>query len=103
MRWADKLLLRMRSLFQRPQLERELDDELRFHLGQQIEENIAAGMNSEAAQVAARRTIGGFFQIKEGCRDMRRVKLLPNLLPDLRYTAPVLPGSPRVTPVAAKS
>src|SRR2546430_15877044 len=97
MRWADKLLLRMRSLFQRPQLERELDDELRFHLGQQIEENIAAGMNSEAAQVAARRTIGGFFQIKEGCWGIRRGNLLHNLLQELPHSAPLLGRSTRFT------
>jgi hypothetical protein len=47
MRWADKLMLRLRSLLCRPQVEHELDAELRFHIEQQIEENLAAGMSAK--------------------------------------------------------
>ena len=36
MRWADKLVLRLRSVFRCRRIDRELDDELRFHLDQQI-------------------------------------------------------------------
>jgi hypothetical protein len=40
-------------------VEQELDDELRFHLQQQTEENLAAGMTLEdAALVRARRLAG---------------------------------------------
>ena len=39
MRWLAKLSLRLRSLLRKPALDRELDDELRFHLDRQIEEN----------------------------------------------------------------
>ena len=35
------LRLRLRSLFRRTRVERELDKELAFHLAQQVEENIA--------------------------------------------------------------
>ena len=35
---------RLRSLFRRTAVERELDDEMRFHVERQIEENIARGM-----------------------------------------------------------
>ena len=73
MRRLDKLLLRLRSLFRRPEIEDELDHELRFHVAQQIEENLSAGMRPEEARYAARRSIGGLAQIKEKCRDMRRV------------------------------
>ena len=55
MRWADKILLRWRSLFRPRRVEQELDDELQFHLQQQIEENLAAGMKLEDARYAARR------------------------------------------------
>ena len=64
MRWLDKLLLRLRSLFRRGSVEQELDAELRFHFEQQIEQNLAAGMNAEEARYAARRTIGRMAQIK---------------------------------------
>ena len=35
-RWADKLLLRLRALFRHESVEQELDAELRFHFEQQI-------------------------------------------------------------------
>jgi len=41
---VDKVMLRWRSLFRRRDVEQELNNELRFHFEQQIEENLAAGM-----------------------------------------------------------
>jgi hypothetical protein len=38
-----------RGLFFRDRLERELDDELRFHLEKQVEENLRAGMSEAEA------------------------------------------------------
>src|SRR5207237_224975 len=73
MRWLDKLLLRLKSLLRREHIDHELDDELRFHLEQQIEENLASGMTLAEARYAARHSIGGVAQIKQECRDMRRV------------------------------
>jgi predicted permease len=84
-RSGDKLVLRLRSLLRRPEVERELDEELRFHLEQQIEENLAAGMTLEEARYAARRAIGGLAQIKEQCRDTRGVDYIENFFQDLRY------------------
>ena len=62
MRIWDKARLRLRSLCRRPNVEFELDAELRFHLDQLIEENISAGMAPEEAWRAARRMIGGIMQ-----------------------------------------
>ncbi|PYT31355.1 MAG: hypothetical protein DMG57_05430 [Acidobacteria bacterium] len=56
MRWADKILLQLRSLFRRHEVEHELGAELRFHFEQQIEENLAVGMSAEEARYEARRT-----------------------------------------------
>ena len=65
MRWADKLVLRLRSLLRRPRIERELDDELGFHLQHQIEENLAKGMSPEEARHSARRMVGGLDMLKK--------------------------------------
>jgi predicted permease len=100
MRWADKLLLRLRSLFSRTRVEQELDDELGFHLQKQIEENLTAGMRAEEANYAARRTVGGLVQIKEECREERRVDLIENCVRDLRYALRLLSRNPSFTTVA---
>ncbi|HSD25702.1 MAG TPA: permease prefix domain 1-containing protein, partial [Vicinamibacteria bacterium] len=75
----DKARLRLRSLFRRPNVDFELEAELRFHLDQLIEENISSGMPPEEARRAARRTIGGIAQWEEECRDMRRVTFVEDL------------------------
>ncbi|HEY6989150.1 MAG TPA: permease prefix domain 1-containing protein, partial [Bryobacteraceae bacterium] len=57
MRILDKARLRLRSLFRRPNVDCELEAELRFHLDQLIAEKIASGMPPEEARQAAQRTI----------------------------------------------
>jgi hypothetical protein len=49
----DKLKLRLRALFFRSKMEEELDEEVRFHLGREIEEETARGMSPEEARLAA--------------------------------------------------
>jgi len=84
-RWFYKLPLRFRSLFRRGRVERELSDELRFHLENLTQEYIANGMTPEDARYAALRELGGVDQIKEECRDMRRINFIDNLIQDVRY------------------
>jgi putative ABC transport system permease protein len=96
----NKFMLRLRSILRRPKVEAELDYEISFHLQQQIEENIAAGMNPEAARHAALRTFGASSQIKEECRDERRVSYVEHFFQDLRYGLRQLRGNPGFTAVA---
>ena len=84
MRIFDKARLRLRSLFRRPNVDFELEAELRFHLDQLIEENVSSGMPPEEARRAAQRMTGGIAQYKEECRDMRRVNFVEDLLQDVR-------------------
>ena len=86
--------MRLRSLMQRSRVDDDLSKEMRFHLEQQISENIAAGLSAQEARYAAYRKLGGVTQIQEECRDMRRISWLETLFYDLRYTARTLARSP---------
>jgi hypothetical protein len=66
-------------------VERELEDELRFHLDQLVEENIAAGMPPGDARMSAIQKIGGIAQLQEECRDMRRTQIIDQSLQDANY------------------
>lgn len=85
MRWLHILRLRARSLFRRETLDRDLDEELRFHLEQQIGQNIAAGMDPGDARHAALRDFGNPGLFRDDCRDTRRTRLIENVFEDARY------------------
>ena len=84
------LLRRWRALIHKQELDNELDDEMRFHLERDIEENIRNGMSPEEARFAAMRTFGAMDQSKEECRDARAVGPLENTLRDISYSLRVL-------------
>ena len=103
MRWLYKIPLRLRSLFKRGCVEQDLSEELRFHLERMVEENVAKGMVPEEAHYAALRELGGVEQIKEECRDMRRMNLIENLIQDLHYGLRMLVKNPGATAVVLLS
>ncbi|HEV2417552.1 MAG TPA: permease prefix domain 1-containing protein, partial [Terriglobia bacterium] len=103
MRWIHKLSLRLRSLFHKGSVERELSDELRFHLEKLIEQNLGKGMAPEEARYAALRELGGVEQIKEECRDMRRVNFIETFLQDIHYALRQLRRSPGMAAVVVLS
>src|SRR4029434_3808580 len=78
-------LQRLANLFRRRRFERELEEEMRYHIERQTDENIAKGMSSEDARSAAMRTFAGLDQRKEECRDIRRLNFVENLMRDVRY------------------
>ncbi len=81
----NKLRLRLRALFFKSKMEEELDEEVRFHLEREIEENIARGMSPEEARFASLRSFGGVERVKEESRDERGIRLVEEVWQDLRY------------------
>jgi putative ABC transport system permease protein len=80
--------------------ERELDEELRFHLDKQTEANIAAGMAPGEARRQALVALGGIDKTREEYRDALGLRMLEDLIRDLRYGLRQLRRSPGFTAVA---
>ena len=100
MSWSARALRKLRALFRKGALDREMSEEMRHHMELQIEENIAAGMNPDEARYLAQRQFGGIAQIKEQARDVRSWVWLEQLFQDLRYAGRALSKSRGFTAVA---
>ena len=83
--------------------DRILEEELRFHLEMEIQENLDHGMNPEEARYAARRSLGGIEQIKESHRDRRGIPQIDRLFQDMRYGVRVLAKNPGAWPCSRRT
>ena len=79
------LLHRLRSLFRRDAVERELDEEMRFHLDQQVDSYVRDGLSRDEAARRARLEFGALEQIREEHRDARGIGVMSHLGRDLRH------------------
>jgi macrolide transport system ATP-binding/permease protein len=95
--WWYTVPLRLRSILRGGRVERELDEELQFHLDQKIAEGIASGMSPGEARYAALRAMDGLDRQKEAIRDMRRVHWLTDFVDDVRYAVRSLRRTPGLT------
>src|SRR5215472_8244622 len=98
--WARRFWLRLQTLFHRRRIAHELDDEIQFHLEQQVAENTAAGMSPEEARYAAVRAFGNPTLLKEKSREAWGWNLIEQLFEDVRFGARVLRKNPGFSAVA---
>jgi hypothetical protein len=77
-------------MFFRKRAEADMAEELRHHLEEQIERNLAAGMTPGEARLAAQRQFGHLDKIAEEVRDTRRWRVLDETAADVRFAARML-------------
>jgi predicted permease len=97
------LRLALRSLFRRRRVEQDLDDELSFHVAMEASQQRGRGVEDGEAERRARRSLGGYQQAKEACRDELRMRWLETVARDVRYALRSFRRSPTFTLVALLS
>ncbi|HEV7705311.1 MAG TPA: ABC transporter permease, partial [Gemmatimonadaceae bacterium] len=96
-------LTRMRALLHAERADRELDEEILFHLEQETAKYERSGMSPEEARRKAMLAFGGVARTREAHRDVRVVRWLTDLIADARFAlrsikrAPVIAGAAVVT------
>ena len=92
-----RVVMALRSFLRRQTVERELDEELRFHLEQM--EAVADTREEKLPEARPQmpRYMTGLDQVKEACRDMRTLRPLEEFLGDLRMGGRRLRKTPGFT------
>jgi len=90
-------VLRAKALFAPRRVERELDEELAFHIDREAQALIDRGASPADALAAARSRFGSVTRTADECRDARGVATIDNLVRDVRYALRVLVRAPLVS------
>ncbi len=100
MRWLNQLVMQVRMLLFRKEADTSLNEELRFHMEQQIAENRAAGMNDEEARLAALRSFGNPDLVREKAGATWNWNGLDQFWRDIRIGARTLARTPGFAVIA---
>ena len=93
----------VRASLHREDLDRVMNDELRFHIESYAEALEGRGLSPEEARRRARAEFGNLDASKEECREALGLRLLDEFRADLRYAVRLLRRSPAFTTVAVLS
>ena len=88
MAWLNRVRRRLSALLRKAELDRDMDEELRFHIEMEAEELARTrGLSPHEARRQAILAFGGMERVREEGRDARGVRVLEELLADLRFAA----------------
>src|SRR6476619_4566305 len=90
---TSRLLIRLRGLLRRSRAAAEFDEELQFHIEQEIAANVARGMPASDARRIALRDLGGATQTREAVLDVRSF-WVDGLWRDIRHATRALISTP---------
>jgi putative ABC transport system permease protein len=96
-------LSRLANVFRSSGVERELEEEMAFHIESRIADLVAAGMARDQAESMARRQFGNRLRLREESRDIRLLPWLDSLVRDARLGARMLARNGIVTAAAILS
>src|SRR6185503_16650649 len=91
---------RLRALFKRTTADRELSEEIQFHIELETEKNVRLGMPPAEARRAALAHFGGVLRVREDHRDVRRLKWIEDFVTDARFAVRSLRRSPALAGAA---
>ncbi|MGC4051798.1 MAG: ABC transporter permease [Paludibaculum sp.] len=101
--WLVRAWNRLRFRLRREQLDRELAEELEFHLEQKRSENIRTGISPADSLPLSRRQLGNITTAREDCRDMWSFLSLEQLFQDLRHAVRLYGRTPGFTAISVLS
>src|SRR5713226_1674262 len=92
--------VRLRSLWNWSRKESDLDEEIRFHLSEEADEQAAAGLTADQARLTAKKDFGNDALIREQTREAWGWGFAERLIQDARYAFRMTRRQPGFSAVA---
>ncbi|MGE3277032.1 MAG: ABC transporter permease [Vicinamibacterales bacterium] len=91
---ARSLLLRLRALLRPSRAERDLHDELSFHIAREARKLVDQGLDPDEARRLATRRFGSVTATADACRDERGTTFVETTAGDIRYACRTIARTP---------